>query len=143
MGVASACYFSELFLRRWSGCKSSVCLWMWLWTHPLPLVSLPRLLIPSIRQLLLVLLRRVASPSHSPALSPPPWVTVTAAHCLPTPPQPPPSSSWQLERTFNNEGNIIALIWLKPSGGFFLHLGWQPKPPPWPSGPRPPCSLTS
>lgn len=71
--------FFRVILSRWSGCKSSTCLWMWLWSHPLPLVSLPRLLIPGIRQLLLMLLRRAASPSHFPVLSPPPWVTVTAS----------------------------------------------------------------
>lgn len=131
--------FFRVILSQWSGCKSSTRLWMWLWTHPLPLVSLPRLLIPGIRQLLLRLLRRAASPTNSPVFSPPPWVTVTASP-LPSPPTPPllwgssPGSSWQLERTFNNEKkNIIAFMWLKPSSGFSCtwdqsqrpHLGLQ------------------
>lgn len=76
--------FFRVILSQWSGCKSSTRLWMWLWTLPLPLVSLPRLLIPGIRQLLLVLLGRASSPTSSPVFSPPPWVTVTAS------PLPPP-----------------------------------------------------
>lgn len=143
--------FFRVILSQWSGCKSSTRLWMWLWTHRLPLVSLPRLLIPGIRQLLLRLLRRAASPTNSPVFSPPPWVTVTASP-LPSPsPHPPsqlsgggsPGSSWQLERTFNNEKKHHCIYLVKALQWLFLYLGSEPKAPSWPSVPQAPQSLAS
>lgn len=133
--------FFRVILSQWSGCKSSTRLGLRLWTRPLPLVSLPRLLIPRSRQLLLVLLRRAASPTNAPALSPPPWVTVTASPLSPLPPLlwgSSPGSSWQLERTFNNEEKQHCIYLVKALQWLFLFLGSEPKAPSRPSVPQAP-----
>lgn len=118
MGVASACYFSELFLSWWSGCKSSMSL-----DVALDSPSSSCLLTPPPHPKHQTTAVGAAEAGSLP-LAPSSLVSSSSGDCdsQPTalPPLPSrPGSSWQCERTFNNEENIIAFIWLKPSSDFF------------------------